>query len=187
MPILVTSQSLPKRTQRGGKDFDRPLEFINEYALLFIDEAAPEQANQVAAELARKINRMPDDIRDLPARINRLTPIGKIIGPISEFLCRTWQASGIAGGCTETTISAEIAKRKNTTVQGAHAWMIRPLLFGPPLAQRAANFVLETEAEFACQERGPDGINEMIRFLQNPLFKPERNKLEKIQRRCRNG
>lgn len=94
--------------------------------------------------------------------------IGKVIEPISRHLCR------LLPGCDADTISQEVANRKDTTIQGAHAWMLRPFLLGraeitlrgakAPL-QAGALFLLELDAKFSCAERG--NADEMLRWYVN--------------------
>lgn len=94
------------------------------------------------------------------------------IPPISRFLCR------ILPGCNEDTVSAEVARRLGTTLQGAHAFMLAPLITLDPVSYRA---VILTEAKFALAQRGSEGIDAMLRFMpslpQLPLTQTLRNEL----------
>ena len=170
---------LPPRTQRGGRDFketDAYAEVIADYATLFIDEVPEKLVAGVLRDIIgafgvpdSPLNRKLTDafskaiLRDLKEKLgDKLGTIirdrGPIITRLSEQLCR------LLPGCNSDTVSAEVAKRKGTTIQGAHAWMVRPLLFIRGGPATFALEVLRVEARFSCIQHGD--ANEMRRFFQ---------------------
>lgn len=159
---------LPKRTQRGGRDFkdtDAYAEIISEYATLFLDRV-PEALASEAIRTVLEAFGVPDSplrqkLTDAAAR-NILKAIraklgdkveqlvrdrGPIITKLSGEICR------ILPGCDSETVSAEVAKRLDTTIEGAHAWLVRPLLFSPGPLTNFALEVLRIEARSACIQR----------------------------------
>lgn len=196
MVQLLSPRTLPKRTQRGGKDFAEEAGFvISEVATLFIDRAGTggEQAllERVIAALSPAVldafgKQFERAVGKLLRQRVATAPeelIGQIIAPISRFLCK------LSPGCTADTISEEVANRKGTTVNGAHAWMLRPFLLGPsevtlrgtkaPLAAGAL-YLLELDAKFSCAEHGD--AEEMLRFY--PIGKPYPGARAAIERGC---
>lgn len=171
--------SLPKRTQRGGRDFketDAYAEVIAEYATLFLDrvpEALAADAIRVVLEAfgvpdSKVVEKLTDAaarniIRAIKGKLgDKLEQIAKDRGPIitklSGTLCR------IIPGCDSETVSAEVAKRLDTSIEGAHAWLVRPLLFSKgPVAEFALE-VLRIEARSACLQRGT--ADDLRRFYE---------------------
>ncbi len=169
---LRPAKGLPKRSQRGGKDFtveDAYTEVVSEYATLFLDRvpeaAAAEAVRRVLAvfgvpdnELTRMLSdavtrRILRDIRgSLPKSVEELVKrTAPLITRLSQTICR------IIPGCTADTVSQEVADRKGTTIQGAHAWMVRPIIMtGSPKSPPVifAMEVLRVEAAFACRQHG---------------------------------
>lgn len=172
---------------------------ISEYATLFIDrvpEALVSEAIRVVIEAfgvpdsplltrltdatAKNIlkairSKLGDKVEDL------VRDRGPIITKLSGDLCR------ILPGCNSETVSAEVAKRLDTTVEGAHAWLVRPLLFSPGPATNFALEVLRIEARSACIQRGTaDDLRQFYRgtaFLTGaPVFG---DALDAINRGCK--
>lgn len=195
MVTLSPSAKFGKLGQRGGKAYQQEAGLlIADFATLFIDrtQSAAEEAHVVARVLAgfdpaalrefelglspefrRSIRR---DVRTAPQRL-----VGQVIEPISRYLCR------MLPGCTADTISQEVANRKATTVQGAHAWMLRPfLLAGTGLTTRRAPlaagalYLLELDGKFSCAEHG--NADEMLRFY--PDSKQYPGAVRAIERGC---
>lgn len=161
--------TLPSRTQRGGKSLretDAFLEVVADFATLFIDRVPEKLASQALRAVLVELG-VPDSplvraltdrtakliLRDLKGRLaDKIEDIirdrGPIITRLSSQLCR------ILPGCDAETVSAEIAERKNTTIEGAHAWLVRPLLFISPSTAAFANEVLRIEARASCLNHG---------------------------------
>lgn len=198
MVTLQPRKGLPRRTQRGGVSFaDEAGDLIADFASLFIDErvSSPAMRHLIKAAIeafsdpvleafAKKFNAQVG--RDLRRSVKTAPEelVGKVIAPISAFLCK------LAPQCTAETISQEVANRKNTTVQGAHAWMLRPFALGPselslrgtkaPLAAGAL-WLLELDAKFSCAEHGD--ADEMLRFY--PTGAPYPGARAAINRGCK--
>jgi len=175
--------TLPSRTQRGGRDLketDAFAEVIADYATLFVDRVPDELASEALRAVLAAVG-VPDSpltraltdavskaiLRDLKGKLaDKLEDIirdrGPIITRLSSNLCR------ILPGCTAETVSAEVAKRKDTTIQGAHAWMVRPLLFLSPGTAAFATEVLRVEARGACLEHGT--ADSMRAFYQTTIL-----------------
>lgn len=175
-------RTLPRRTQRGGVAFIEEAGFlIADFATLFIDRTeSAAAAAQVVEAVIEAFGPMALTVLEkaFKAQIGRALRrsvatapeelIGKVIEPLSRHLCK------VLPGCTADTISEEVADRKDTTVQGAHAWMLRPFLLGraevtvrgakAPL-QAGALFLLELDAKFSCAEHGD--AKEMLRWYPN--------------------
>lgn len=142
---------------------------IADYATLFLDKV-PEAGAQAAVQRVLEAFGLPDNpvtrelsdavAKALLRRLRKQLPqdvasliveIGPLITKLSQTLAR------VIPGVTADTISQEIANRKGTTIQGAHAWMVRPIFLtnsptSPPV--RFALEVLRVEAAFACHEHG---------------------------------
>lgn len=186
--LQPSTRTLPKRTQRGGIDFEEEAGFlIADFATLFIERTPlpPEAAKVVAAVIEafgpRALRALEKAFKAQVGRAFRQSVatapesvVGAVIEPLSRFLCR------ILPGCSADTISQEVANRKGTTIQGAHAWMLRPFLVGKaelttlrptraPL-QAGALFLLELDAKFSCSEHG--SADEMMRWYPNPKQYP---------------
>lgn len=193
---------LPKRTQRGGREFnvtDAHAEIISEYATLFIDRV-PEALVSEAIRVVIEAFGVPDSplltrLTDATAK-NILKAIRSRLGDKVEELVRDrapiiTKLSGdlcrILPGCNSETVSAEVAKRLDTTIEGAHAWLVRPLLFSPGPATNFALEVLRIEARSACLQRGTaDDLRQFYRgtaFLTGaPMFG---DALDAINRGCK--
>jgi len=193
---------LPKRTQRGGRDFkdtDAYAEVISEYATLFLDRVPEALASEAIRTILEAfgvpdsplIKRLTDAaaaniLEKLRGRLgDKVEQIvrdrGPIITKLSGDLCR------LLPGCNSETVSAEVAKRLDTTIQGAHAWLVRPLLFSPGPATNFALEVLRIEARFACLEHG--SASSLRRFYEGkalvtgkPMFG---DALDAINRGCK--
>lgn len=200
MVQLQPRKGLPPRTQRGGESFrGEAVDLIADFATLFLDpQATPTESRHliertleafsdpVLEAFAKRFNALVG--RDLRRRVASAPEalVGQVIQPISKFLCR------IAPNCTAETISQEVANRKETTVQGAHAWMLRPFALGPselslrgtkaPLAAGAL-WLLELDAKFSCAEHG--NADEMLRFY--PVGAPYPGARKAIERGCSKG
>lgn len=190
-------RTLPRRTQRGGVAFIEEAGFlIADFSTIFIDRtenrAAAAQVVQAVIEAfgPTALTALEKAFRSQVGRAFRAnvltapeTLIGKVIEPLSRYLCK------ILPGCDADTISEEVATRKGTTTQGAHAWMVRPFLLGntqlslrgtaAPL-QAGALFILELDAKFSCSEHGD--AKEMLRWFPNPTQYP--GAVEAINRGC---
>ena len=198
--LSARGRRLPKRAQRGGTAFSETAgQLIAEFSTLFIERTPlPKEAAQVVAAVIEAFG--PTALSALEkaflAQIKRgalrsvanapESMIGKVIEPLSRHLCK------VLPGCDSDTISAEVAKRKETTVHGAHAWMLRPFLLGDaalglrgaraPL-QAGALFLLELDARFSCRDLGD--ADEMIRWF--PADKDYPGALAAINKGCRKG
>ena len=203
---MATSQErrrrLPSRTQRGGRSFketDAYAEVIADYATLFIDRVPERLASEALVKVLEGFG-VPDSaltrkLTDLAARkilqqlkgklSDKLEQMLKDRGPIitrfSQAMCR------LLPGCTADTVSQEVADRKGTTIQGAHAWMVRPLLFISPGTATFGLEVLRIEAKYACLEHGT--ADSLRAFYQaeilttgKPLYA---DALEAINKGCR--
>lgn len=190
-------RALPRRTQRGGIAFIEEAGFlIADFATLFIDrtENRADAARVVEAVIAAfgptALSALEKAIRAQTLRAIRQSvatapeaAVGRVIEPLSRFLCK------ILPGCDADTISEEVAKRKDTTVQGAHAWMLRPFLLGKaevtvrgakaPL-QAGALWLLELDAKFSCAEHGD--ASEMLRWY--PVSGQYPGAVKAIERGC---
>ncbi len=167
--ISTRAASLPSRTQRGGRDLketDAYAEVISDFSTLFVDRVpdalAAEAMRAVLANFGVPDSPLTRALTDAAAKLilrklrgklaDKVEQLNRDRGPIitrlSGQLCR------LLPGCDEATVSEEVAKRKGTTIQGAHAWMVRPLLFISPGTATFANEVLRIEARSACLEHG---------------------------------
>lgn len=195
------SRTLPKRTQRGGIAFSEEAGFlIADFATLFIERTPlPAEAAKVVAAVIEAfgplaLTALEKAFRAQVGRAFRKSVatapealVGKVIEPLSRHLCK------ILPGCTADTISQEVANRKDTTVQGAHAWMLRPfLLSGAELTslrpsraplQAGALFLLELDAKFSCAQHGD--AKEMLRWFPNSSQYP--GAIAAIERGCEKG
>ena len=142
---------------------------MSDYATLFIDRIPQEMVSQLLNEVITQFG-APDSeltrrltdatakaiIRQVRGALPKTTEAlvakaGPIITRLSQVLVRT------IPGATEETVSAEVAKRLDTTIQGAHAWMVRPILAGQGSKTGPGRFALEVlrvEAAYACREHG---------------------------------
>lgn len=200
MVQLRASKGLPKRTQRGGKAFrDEAGRLIADVATIFIDP--PVTPLEIAHNIERVLEALSPELldvfskqfvkqvgRDIRRSIGSQVEgaVGDVIEPISRYLCK------LAPQCTSDTISAEVAKRKGTTIQGAHAWMLTHFLLGDaPLQLRGGKaplqagslWLLELDAKFSCIEHGD--ADEMLRFY--PKGAPYPGARDAIIKGCARG
>ena len=164
--------TLGPRTQRGGRAFveaDEWAHVVSEYATLFLDRVPEAMAQQLLQEVITQFGAPDSELTrrltdatakaimrkirgSLPKTVEELVAkAGPLITRLSQVLVRT------IPGATEETVSAEVAKRLDTTIQGAHAWMVRPILAGQGSKTGPGRFALEVlrvEAAYACREHG---------------------------------
>jgi len=162
---LAPSKGLQRRRQRGGVAFSEATfkltrDLISDFATLFIDRVPAELSREVMASLLERV--APDAVDEVFDGVSARSTAGVLITRLSKFACR------VLPGCTEDTVSEEVARRLNTTTQGAHAWMLRPLLFASPITQRIAFSILESEGEIACRLEG--NADEMLRWFPEEPF-----------------
>jgi len=100
---------------------------------------------------------------------------------VSEAFC------ALIPDCTSGTVSAEVAKRANTTIQGAHALMLAPLLALLPVAEDSVVWtIVVSEATEGFRLQGPRGVTEVLRFIPEvPGTAKLRKRLERLRRRKR--
>lgn len=172
---------------------------IADFATIFIDRVPEALASQALRAVLAEVG-VPDSpltraltdraakaiLRDLKGKLaDKLEDIlrdrGPIITRLSSQLCR------LLPGCNAETVSAEIADRKGTTIEGAHAWLVRPLLFFSPGTAAFAVEVLRIEARASCLNHGT--ADEMRRWFQTeilttgkPLYK---DALDAINKGCK--
>ena len=193
---------LPSRTQRGGRSFketDAYAEVIADFATLFLDRVPEKLASEALvkvlegfgvpdSELTRKLTDAAARkiLKSLRGKLSdKLEEIVRDRGPIitrfSQTMCR------LLPGCTADTVSEEIANRKGTTIQGAHAWMVRPLLFMSPGTATFGLEVLRIEARGACLEHGT--ADSLRAFYQTEILTTGKplyaDALEAINKGCR--
>lgn len=202
MVQLSPSSGLPRRTQRGGVSFvegDAFTEIISDYATLFLDRV-PQELSAQAIRVVIEAFGVPDNpvtraltdavsreiLRRLRTRLGDtlekiLRDRGPIITKMSQTLCR------VLPGCNADTVSQEVADRKNTTLQGAHAWMVRPLLFQKGPVREFALEVLRVEARSACLEHGTaDSLRAFFQAQALLVSRPQDGgALKAIDRGCR--
>lgn len=174
---------LPSRTQRGGRSFketDAYAEVIADFATLFVERVPEKLATEALVKVLEGFG-VPDSaltrtltdaaakkiLRDLRGRLSdKLEQILRDRGPIitrfSQAMCR------LLPGCSADTVSEEVANRKGTTIQGAHAWMVRPLLFISPGTATFGLEVLRIEARGACLEHGT--ADSLRQFYQTEIL-----------------
>lgn len=149
---------LKSLSQRGGEAFSEETgEIIADYATLFIDRVpeplVKEHIMNVLDRLdARKIR------ETFPTSSGAIIPI---VGQLSAWACR------LLPGCDEANVSIEVATRLGTSVPGAHAWMVRPLLLTGGVPAEVAVRILEADAFLECQSVG--NADAMLKFYPEGL------------------
>lgn len=143
-------RSLVSRAQ-GGRSFTGgpPVGVVANYATLFIDRVPDELTEE---HMKRVIEGLRGVGAEALARVSPAASSAASIGVLSRVACR------LLPGCDEDTVSAEVAKRLGTTVEGAHAWMIRPFIVGQlgriSPTRNVGLRILAASAEAACAESG---------------------------------
>lgn len=158
------------------------LSYVN-IALPDIEPITEERRDSVERAILDAVNDLP---RKFSGRIRKVRNPREGLAAVSEYLCGVWESVGAFGGCDQETISGEVAQRKGTTVQGAHAWMVRFIALHPA-GGIPTRLVLRSEARNACREQGAAGIDEMARWYQSPVYFEERQLLAREKERCKNG
>lgn len=144
---------LKSRSQRGGEAFAQEAgEVIADFATLFI--------GRVPETLARE--HIMNVLERLDARRIReefpTTSGGSValVGQLSAWACR------LLPGCDEANVSVEVATQLGTSVPGAHAWMVRPLLLTGGIPAEVGVRILEADAAAECARAG--NADEMLKF-----------------------
>lgn len=154
--VQLVPSSLPKRTQRGGKFFAGAAgKLVSDFATLFQDRIPADLAPEMLRTLLERLS--PEAVDEAFQLVRPTSSLPSLVVALSKFACRLLPA------CRAETVSEDVANRLGTTLQGAHAWMVRPLLFASPPANRLGLIILEKEAEVACRERGNAG--EMLQWF----------------------
>lgn len=149
---------LKSRTQRGGEAFrDEVGTVITDFATLFIDRVPDPLVREHVMNVLERAS--TETIRtSFPTSSGGVAPL---IGQLSHWACRLLPA------CDEVNVSVEVAARLGTSVPGAHAWMVRPLLLTGGIPAEVAIKILEADASAECGVAG--NANEMLKFYPEGL------------------
>lgn len=148
-----SARRLKSRTQRGGEAFRNEVgTVVADFATLFIDRVPPPLTNRHIRTVLELTS--TEEIRDsFPTSSGGIAPL---LGQLSAWVCRLMPA------CDEVNVSVEVATRLGTSIPGAHAWMIRPLLLTGGIPAEVGIRILEADARSECETAGDAG--EMLKF-----------------------
>lgn len=148
-----TARRLKSRTQRGGEAFRNEVGIVvADFATLFIDRVPEALAMEHIRTTLELIS--TEEIREsFPTSSGG---IAGLIGALSAWACR------LLPGCDEVNVSVEVATRLGTSVPGAHAWMIRPLLLTGGIPAEVGLRILEADAQLECETEGDAA--DMLKF-----------------------
>lgn len=197
--MVALSPSSPLRGRRGrpGRAFQDEAGIIfSDFGTLFIGNVPEPMQAPLTEAMIRGLSPAaikafgktlgPGFRRELRRRASSAPEqvFGKLFKPLSSFICKALP------GCDAETVSEDVANKRNTTIQGAHAWMIRPLVLqGTGLTTRRAPvaaaglFLLQLDAKFSCIEHG--NADEMFRFY--PVDAPYPGARKAIEKGCATG
>lgn len=153
-----STRRLKSRSQRGGEAFrDEVGTAVANFATLFIDRVPTQLVQEHIRTVLERL-----DAEEIKDSFESSAASAPLLGQLSAWACRLFP------GCDEVNVSVEVATRLGTSVPGAHAWMVRPLLLTGALPAEIAVRILEADAQAECASVG--NADEMLKFYPEGVF-----------------